>query len=128
MQQIKPNHVAIIMDGNGRFALGQKKPRIYGHKLGVDTVINTVKAVKESGIKELSLFAFSIENRQRPVKEVTALMRLLEESINRFKQKMIDAKIQLNVVGELDLLPDSLRHVIAEVVDEVDRKAQVELK
>jgi undecaprenyl diphosphate synthase len=126
-KQTIPNHVAIIMDGNGRYALGQKKPRIYGHKLGVDAVIRTIKAIKGHGVNELSLFAFSIENQQRPVTEVSGLMQLLEDSINKFKHKMIDAKIQLNVIGQLDLLPDSLRGVIANVVRETSQGTELKL-
>jgi undecaprenyl diphosphate synthase len=114
---VLPDHLAIIMDGNGRFALRHKKPRIYGHKLGVDAVVKTLKSVLALGIRELSLFAFSIENQQRPVVEVDSLMWLLEDSIHQFEHKLIDASIQLNIFGQQHFFSESLQKLMARLVD-----------
>lgn len=81
-----PNHVAIIMDGNGRWAKRRGLDRVYGHKEGVKAVEKTIKFAKKVGIKYLTLFAFSTENWQRPIDEVNAIMSLLVEYINEKSQ------------------------------------------
>ncbi len=100
-----PKHVAIIMDGNGRWANRQGKKRVYGHHAGVETVRQIVEASAQLNIKFLSLYTFSTENWNRPKEEVDALMNLLVETLNEQADELIKQNIKLNVVGDLTMLP-----------------------
>ena len=104
-----PNHVAIIMDGNGRWATEQGKQRIYGHKHGVDSVRSIVEAAREIKIPHLTLYAFSTENWERPKEEVSVLMNLLVRSLRGEFRKMMQNDIQLNAIGNLGNLPKAVR-------------------
>ncbi|MCH9648496.1 MAG: isoprenyl transferase [Deltaproteobacteria bacterium] len=100
-----PRHVAIIMDGNGRWAQERGLPRIEGHRCGVAAVRDTVEASAQLGLPVLTLFAFSVENWKRPKSEVWTLMNLLKEYLRRELQRLVEANIQLRVIGrwrELD--------------------------
>jgi undecaprenyl diphosphate synthase len=99
-----PQHIAIIMDGNGRWAQQHAIGRIRGHKKGAQAVRTTVKTCREIGIKYLTLFAFSIENWERPEKEVEALMFLLEEYLNKEEKELQEQGIRLTTIGEIDRL------------------------
>ncbi len=110
-----PAHVAIIMDGNGRWAEKKRRPRIFGHKAGVNTVDNIVTFASELGIKALTLYSFSTENWKRPVKEVGALMGVLEEFLMKKMKKMIDNNIRFNTIGRLEDLPESALRCIDRV-------------
>lgn len=101
-----PRHVAIILDGNGRWAKLRGKPRIYGHIKGVDAVRNTVEAAAQLGIKYLTLFVFSRENWNRPKNEVKELMNLLFKTIKKETNTFKENEIRLRVIGNLDQLPD----------------------
>jgi undecaprenyl diphosphate synthase len=105
-----PEHIAIIMDGNGRWAKLRGLPRVAGHRAGVNAVKKIVKFSKKIGIKYLTLFAFSTENWQRPKQEVNALMRLLKEYINKEIPTLIENNIKLIVIGRE--LEDSLQKEI----------------
>ena len=104
-----PNHVAIIMDGNGRWARKLNKERFFGHNTGVNSVRESLDISIELGIKTLTLYAFSIENWNRPKNEVNALMSLLSNTIEKELSNIQENNIKLNVIGNLDLLPKNTR-------------------
>jgi undecaprenyl diphosphate synthase len=99
-----PRHVAIIMDGNGRWARERLMPRPFGHRSGMKSVREVVEGAIEAGIEVLSLFAFSQENWQRPMTEVSALMSLLEEYIGREADELEEKGVRVRMLGELDRL------------------------
>ena len=99
-----PRHIAIIMDGNGRWAATQKFDRIEGHKKGVDSVRKIIKHANKIGLKYLTLFTFSEENWSRPKTEVLALMKLLIKSLNQELQSLIDNNIKFKAIGNLNKL------------------------
>ena len=117
-------HVAIIMDGNGRWAKKHDLPRVEGHKKGADTVEDLLHYVYNYGVKYVTLYAFSTENWKRSEEEVNALMALLSFFLQEKKQTMLDNKIRLCVTGRIDGLPkevaDSLRDVMAETAKEYE--------
>ncbi len=100
-----PEHVAIIMDGNGRWAKERGQLRVFGHKNGVKAVRDTVEGAVEIGVKYLTLYAFSTENWNRPKLEVSALMELLVNTINKETKTLMDNGVKLNAIGNLDQLP-----------------------
>lgn len=100
-----PLHVAIIMDGNGRWAKMRKLPRIEGHKAGIQSVRVAVETAYNIGIKYLTLYAFSKENWKRPKSEVDALMALLEEYLEREEKKFLEENIKFRAIGRIDELP-----------------------
>jgi len=100
-----PRHVAIIMDGNGRWAKGKGKFRVFGHTKGVDTVKEITETAADLGIKYLTLYAFSTENWSRPIKEVNALMDLLVRTIKKEMPTLMKNNIRLDAIGNLDSLP-----------------------
>lgn len=101
-----PQHVAVIMDGNGRWAKGLGKPRVFGHRNGVKAVRQTTTAAAELGIKYLTLYAFSTENWGRPKTEVSALMGLLVQTMKSEIKTLMDNKIRLQAIGDLEKLPE----------------------
>ena len=100
-----PEHIAVIMDGNGRWAKQNGKPRVFGHKNGVTAVRETTEAAAELGIKYLTLYAFSTENWKRPAFEVNALMMLLVETMGKELDRLNKNNIQLKAIGDLSKLP-----------------------
>jgi undecaprenyl diphosphate synthase len=108
-----PRHVAIIMDGNGRWATKRLLPRVAGHVKGVEAVRNVVEACVERGIEYLTLFAFSSENWRRPEEEVSLLMRLFVTALEREVSKMHANNIRLKVVGDLSRFDPKLQEMIA---------------
>jgi undecaprenyl diphosphate synthase len=108
-----PRHVAIIMDGNGRWATSRRLPRVAGHAKGVEAVRGTVDACARRGIEYLTLFAFSSENWRRPADEVSVLMRLFISALEREVKLLADNGIRLMVVGELGAFEPRLRELIA---------------
>jgi len=113
-----PNHIAIIMDGNGRWAKLKGKPRTFGHKQGVTAVREASEAAAEIGVKYLTLYAFSTENWSRPKFEVDALMHLLLQTINRETKTLNKNKIRLNAIGNLDSMPDSIHKQLNQTISE----------
>lgn len=107
-----PGHVAIVMDGNGRWARKRKKPRIYGHKIGADSVRDIVETCGEIGISCLTLYAFSAENWKRPHQEVSGLMNILKSYLVSELDRMEKNQIRLRCLGEISRLPDSVREVL----------------
>lgn len=111
-----PQHIAIIMDGNGRWAKKHTMGRIRGHKKGVQAVRATVKASLQLGIKYLTLFAFSMENWSRPEEEVKSLMTLLEEYLDKETNKLHEQGIRLTTIGDLGLINDKIRDKIERAI------------
>ncbi len=111
-----PRHIAIIMDGNGRWAKKKNLTRIKGHLKGVDAVREVVTACRELGIQVLTLYAFSIENWQRPKEEVDALMGLLKEYLEKEREEMVKNNIRLSAIGQLEDLPSEVRVALAETL------------
>ncbi len=107
-----PQHIAIIMDGNGRWAKQRNLPRIAGHREGINSVREIVKVCGELGIKVLTLYTFSAENWRRPRREVSALMRLLLVTINREVQELNRNNVRLMVIGRIEDLPERPRQGI----------------
>lgn len=107
-----PKHVAIIMDGNGRWAKRRGLPRIAGHKEGMDVVRDIVIAATEAGVKVLTLYAFSTENWRRPKSEVDFLMRLPKEFMHVYLPEMIENHVKIDTIGEFKGLPDHTRDAI----------------
>jgi undecaprenyl diphosphate synthase len=109
-----PEHVAIIMDGNGRWAQGRGMARAAGHAEGARAVREAVRTAREIGVKYLTLYAFSVANWSRPRQEVSALMELLRDFAEKERQELRDRGIRLSVIGELDELPVIARRAVEE--------------
>jgi len=115
-----PSHVAIIMDGNGRWAKKKGKLRVFGHSNGVNSVRETIEAAAEIGVKVLTLFAFSTENWSRPKKEVDTLMSLLATSLRRELKSLQKNKIQLRAIGAIENLPNRTQKELNEVIQKTE--------
>jgi len=113
-----PRHVAIIMDGNGRWAKRQLKPRLYGHKVGVDSVQAIVECAAECGVEVLTLYAFSTENWNRPDDEVGGLMGLLKNYLQKELSQMLKNNIRLTCIGDIEKLPRDVREVLEATIRE----------
>ena len=111
-----PKHIAITMDGNGRWAKSKGKLRIFGHNNGVKAVRDTVEGAAEIGIEYLTLYAFSTENWDRPDKEVNALMTLLVSAINKETKTLMDNNIRLSAIGDIKKLPSKAQKELQEAV------------
>ena len=111
-----PHHIAIIMDGNGRWAKKKLLNRISGHTKGVNAVREVVTACRELGIKVLTLYAFSIENWRRPADEVNALMGLLKEYLQKECKEMVQNNIRLNAIGRIKDLPLDVQNTLRETM------------
>jgi undecaprenyl diphosphate synthase len=109
MQPGLPRHVAIIMDGNGRWAQARKLPRIEGHRKGADSVRDVVRASRQLGLEALTLYAFSAQNWNRPPDEVKALMELLRDYLVEERPEIMENGIRLTSIGQIDRLPAFVR-------------------
>lgn len=103
------NHIAIIMDGNGRWAKKRGMPRTYGHKKGAENVVNITRSMKESGVKYLTLYAFSTENWQRSPEEVNALMQLLRDYLDTEFKEIMDNNVRIVFIGERSMLATDIQ-------------------
>nr|WP_320021745.1 isoprenyl transferase [uncultured Draconibacterium sp.] len=112
-----PKHIAIIMDGNGRWAAKHGKPRVMGHENGVESVRSVVKGAGEIGVKHLTLYAFSTENWDRPKEEVEALMALLVHAIEAETQELNKNNVRLSVIGCVDVMPENVQAKLQGCVD-----------
>ncbi len=108
-----PRHVAIIMDGNGRWAKARGVPRLLGHRAGRDSVREAVKGCSALGVEVLTLYTFSIENWQRPVREVAALMTILRQTLRAERKELRDNNVRLQIIGRPADLPAAVRDEIA---------------
>ncbi len=111
-----PRHIAIIMDGNGRWAKKNSLRRIAGHQKGADAVRRVVRACRELGIEYLTLYAFSVENWLRPKEEVKALTKLLEEYLRTELSEMRDNGIRLKAIGDIDALSEGVKGVLQDTM------------
>lgn len=107
-----PKHIAIIMDGNGRWAKNRNLPRVIGHKNGLDSVRDIVESCDQVGVKYLTLYAFSIENWKRPSMEVTFLMKLLRQYLENEIEELHKNNVKLNTIGKISSLPKNVRIVL----------------
>ena len=123
----KPKHVAIIMDGNGRWAKQQGKQRVMGHNQGAHAVREIVEAAAEEGIEYLTLFAFSTDNWNRPKEEVSILMKLLVKSLKREFRKLIKNNIKLNSIGDIELLPIPVKEELQYVIQKTKNNSGMKL-
>lgn len=115
-----PKHIAIIMDGNGRWAKEKGQDRLYGHFHGVESVRNIVEGAGELGIEYLTLYAFSTENWDRPEYEVTGLMELLVDNMRKETPVLKKNNIKLHVIGDIKMLPQNARNGLLEVLAETE--------
>jgi len=122
-----PNHIAIIMDGNGRWAKKRNKSRDYGHKEGKKSVKKIVKACAELGIKNLTLFAFSTENWNRPKLEIDFLMKLLLTSLNQELETLTKNNIRFKTIGNLEKLPKKLTSYLIKVTKKTQNNSGMTL-
>ncbi len=109
-QELLPKHVAVIMDGNGRWAELRGLPRIAGHREGINSVREMIKLSLELGIQALTIYAFSQENWNRPTQEISALMALLEHYLSTERASLIEQCVRFRTIGRLELLPPSAQH------------------
>ncbi len=112
-----PQHVAIIMDGNGRWAKARHLPRIMGHREGMKSVRAVVETARKIGIRVLTLYAFSKENWQRPPEEVSFLMRLLKEYLEKEVEELHRKDIRIQAIGEIELLPNEIYHLLLKSIE-----------
>lgn len=122
-----PRHIAVIMDGNGRWAQRYAMGRISGHKKGAEAVRTTVKTCREIGIKFLTLYAFSTENWLRPDNEVQALMRLLEEYLRSELREMLETGIRLTTIGNTETLKEPIKGILRETMNKTSQGREMTL-
>ena len=122
-----PNHVAVIMDGNGRWAKKIGKERFFGHNSGVSSVRDTIEACIDLGVNNLTLYVFSMENWKRPESEVKALMHLLFSSIDDELENLNKNNIKLNVIGKKDLLPNRTKERLEAAVEDTSKNTGLNL-
>ena len=113
-----PRHVAIIMDGNGRWAKSRGKPRLFGHRNGVKNVRSVVNTARELGVRYITLYAFSTENQNRPDEEKSGLMRLLEEFLKRELETMLKDGTRLRAIGDLSGLPKFAQEIVESTIEQ----------
>lgn len=111
-----PHHVAIIMDGNGRWAKKRGMPRVFGHKMGSNAVRKTIEAAVKIGVKYLSLYTFSADNWQRPNSEVSSIMKLIEENLKKELPELHEKGVKIQVLGRLNEIPASLQKEFGKAV------------
>ena len=122
-----PQHIAIIMDGNGRWAKTKGRLRLFGHQNGIKAVRDTVEGAAEIGIKYLTLYAFSTENWNRPEKEINALMTLLVSAINKETKTLMDNNIRLSTIGDIKKLPEKAQKELEEAITKTSGNTQMTL-
>jgi undecaprenyl diphosphate synthase len=122
-----PQHIAIIMDGNGRWAQRRGLPRIAGHREGVNSVRDIVEACGQLGVKYLTLYAFSTENWKRPQDEVSMLMRLLLKALRDEKDRLHKNEVQLKAIGDLAVLPQDVQDELLDGIEKMKRNTGLTL-
>lgn len=122
-----PRHIAVIMDGNGRWAKQHGRPRVFGHRNGVRAVRETTEAAAELGINYLTLYAFSTENWKRPYTEVNALMSLLVDTLHKEIETLMKNNIRLQAIGDLDKLPTSTHRALLEGIEKTRHNTRMTL-
>jgi undecaprenyl diphosphate synthase len=124
-KELLPQHVAVIMDGNGRWAKRQGLPRIMGHKAGVDALKDLLRCCKDWGIKSLTAYAFSTENWKRPQEEVEFLMSLFQRVLRQELREMVEENVQIQFVGNLQALPKALQEEISRSMAETKNNQSI---
>jgi len=122
-----PKHVAVIMDGNGRWAKDKGMNRIFGHKNAITAVRETIEAAAEIGTEAITLYAFSTENWKRPKLEVNALMGLLINSLNKELSTLQNNEVRLNTIGDINTLPNNAQKTLKEVVSKTKNNKKIVL-
>ena len=122
-----PKHIAIIMDGNGRWGLKKKNSRNYGHKKGLETVGNIINASIEKNIKYLTLFIFSTENWKRPLNEINYLFKLLDYYLDKEINNLLKNKIKIKVIGNISPLPKHLKSKIKNVINLTKENKKIQI-
>lgn len=122
-----PNHVAVIMDGNGRWAKQKGKNRIFGHRNGVKAVRDTIEAAAEIGVKHVTLYAFSTENWTRPKEEINGLMELLVFTINKEIKTLMENDISLHAIGDLKSLPSACYRELMRAIEKTSSNKRMKL-
>ena len=112
-----PEHIAIIMDGNGRWARQRNRPRVFGHREGINSVRDITRECGKLGVKVLTLYTFSVENWSRPGKEVTALMNLLVATVKREVKELNKNNVRLSLIGQIEDLPEDPRQALLDGVE-----------
>lgn len=112
-----PQHVAFIMDGNGRWAKKRGMPRVYGHKIGANALIRVVRRASELGLKVVSFYAFSTENWNRPQEEISEIFRLCKEGLKTKSNSFIKKNMRFKVIGDISKLPQDLEEFITNLVE-----------
>jgi len=131
-QQLKqsghiPTHIAVIMDGNGRWAKAKGYPRLQGHREGIESVRDIVEASAQLGVKHLTLYTFSKENWKRPVEEVTTLMRLLVRSLRKELNVLHSNNIRLTMIGDMESLPEIVQKELLDAKSKTDKNTGLNL-
>lgn len=122
-----PNHIAIIMDGNGRWAKEQNLPRSMGHKAGMETIRRILKEATRLGIKNLTLYAFSTENWARPKEEVGAIMKLLVTYLNKELKECHENGVKMNLLGDISRLPEECQKSLTEAIETTKNNTKINL-
>lgn len=122
-----PQHVAIIMDGNGRWAKNQGEMRVFGHMNGVTSVRESLTAASEVGVKFLTLYAFSTENWDRPIEEVSALMDLLVQTIVKEIEGLQENEVRLEAIGDINLLPVKCKKALLDAIEQTKNNSRITL-
>ena len=122
-----PNHIAIIMDGNGRWAKEQGKDRLFGHASGVEAVRDTLKTAKDFGVKFLTLYAFSTENWSRPQKEIDGLMNLLIDAITSELDSLDNNGVRLLTIGDINGLPENCKLSMEKAIEKTKNNTEITL-
>ncbi|MCS7249377.1 MAG: isoprenyl transferase [candidate division WOR-3 bacterium] len=117
MSENIPTHIAIIMDGNGRWAKERNLPRYFGHQAGVESVREVVRSCAKLGVKYLTLFVFSTENWERPKKEVNALMNLLKKLLKSEAKELNENNVRVKAIGQIERLPEEVRKNLEELIE-----------
>lgn len=126
-RSVIPSHIAIIMDGNGRWAKKQGQARLYGHSFGVESVRGTLKAAKNLGVKHLTLYTFSTENWNRPKEEIDGLMELLVRTIAGEVDELNANGVQLLSIGDRDGLPAACREELNRAIERTSVNSEIQL-
>lgn len=122
-----PRHVALVMDGNGRWARRRHMPRFFGHKQGVDALVRAVNSFADRGVEYLTVFAFSSENWKRPNEEVTGLMSLVLVAVTKYLTKMAGDGVRIRIVGDRDAVSDKLRRAWEHAEDLTEHNSRITL-
>ena len=124
-----PKHVAIIMDGNGRWGLKKRKSRNYGHKKGLETVEKIINAAIENNIKYLTLFVFSTENWKRPIKEIDYLLSLLNRYLDKEIDNLLKRKIKIKIIGNINPFPRKIKQKLIKVenLTKLNKRIQINM-